>query len=400
MARKYAVVGCGVAGVTASQFIRETDERGEIRIFTDEKYPFYSRMRLPEVVAGRTDPERLFLKGLEWFREMGIHFHPQEPIEKLSLNPLGLISSKAHYEADTVLLATGGHAFLPPLPGAESQGVMTLRSMDDAIRIRDKLGQVSRAVVIGGGLLGLELANAVRLRGVQVTVVEVFDRLLPRQTDPIAARFLQKSLEDMGLSFHLGVPPQGIDSANGRATALILQDGTRLEGELFLVSAGVRPNSELAREAGLKVDKAIVVNDKMETSAAGIYGAGDCIEHRGVYYGIWHASEEQGRVAGTNMAGGDATYTGSLMSNQLKVVGIDMIAAGDIDPEGKLESEQRQDPNRRVYRKIVYKGDAIAGLLLLGDISGHTRLLKAMKQSLKLGNLKGSLLDNIDKIPL
>jgi len=121
MARKYAVVGCGVAGVTASQFIRETDERGEIRIFTDEKYPFYSRMRLPEVVAGRTDPERLFLKGLEWFREMGIHFHPQEPIEKLSLNPLGLISSKAHYEADTFFWQQGGMPSFLPFQGLRAE---------------------------------------------------------------------------------------------------------------------------------------------------------------------------------------------------------------------------------------------------------------------------------------
>lgn len=400
MKRKYAIVGYGVAGATASQFVRELDPKGEIRIFTDEKYPFYSRMRLPEVVAGRTQPEKLYLVGPVLLKEREIQFHPLEPIEKINLSPLGVISSKEYYEADSILLATGGSSFIPPLSGVGSQGVMSLRSMEDAIQIRDKLGEISKAVVVGGGLLGLELANAVRLRGVQVTVVEKFNRLLPRQTDPHAAKLLEAGLRDMGLSFCLGLAPKEIESINGKATALILEDGTRVHGELFLVSAGVRPNLKLAQEAGLRIDKAIVVNDRMETSATGVYAAGDCAEHKGVYYGIWPASEEQGRVAGVNMAGGEALYNGTVMSNQLKVVGIDLVAAGEIDPDGNLESEVHQEPERRIYRKIVYRGELIAGILLLGDLTGHTRLLKALKNSVPVGRLKGSLFGNLNKLPI
>lgn len=398
MATRYIVVGCGVAGATACQAIRETDPKGEIILFTEETYPFYSRMRLPEVVSSNVPPERLVLRGPAWFEEKAVLFHPGEGVKQLSLEPLGVVSSHGEYRADKLLLATGGYSFIPPIPGVHLHGVFCLRTMADAINIRDEASRASKAVLLGGGVLGLELGNALRLRGLKVTVVEMFQRLLPRQTDPKAAGILQASMEAMGFTFHLGVQPKEIEGRNGKAVALLLEDGRSVQGDMFLLSAGVRPRLELAKAAGIKTDKAILVNDKMETSAPNVYAAGDCVEHRGAYYGIWPAAEEQGKVAGINMAGGQASYGGTVLSNQLKVLGIDLLAAGQIDPEGHLESEIVCDPKKSVYRKLVYKDDKIVGAILLGDISGHKKILKALEKGSPLGPLKGSVLKNLDSL--
>ncbi len=395
MSNRYVIVGAGVAGATACQAIREVDGDGEILLFTDETYPFYSRMRLPEVVSAKVEPQRLILKGSAWLEEKRIHFHPEEAVQQISLSPLGVVSQKGNYPADKVLVATGGYSFVPPIPGAQLMGVFCLRTMADAISIRTQASMAKKALLIGGGVLGLELGNALRLRGVQVAVVEVFQRLLPRQTDPKASEVLKMSMEDMGFRFYLGVQPKEILGEGGKASALLLSDGQCLEADMFLISAGVRPRLELAKNAGVSTDKAILVNDRMETSIPGIYAAGDCVQHRGVYYGIWPAAEQQGHVAGINMAGGQASYTGTLISNQLKVLGIDLLAAGEIDPEGLLESEVMFDPARNVYKKIVYDGDRIVGAILLGDISGHKKILAAIQEGSLLGLTKGSVLKEL-----
>lgn len=398
MATKYIVVGAGVAGATACQAILDTDPYGEISLFSDEPYPFYSRMRLPEVISGKSDPQRLVLRTTAWFEQKGIDFHLGEPIQEMGLDPLRVVSQKGEYRADRLLLATGGYSFLPPIPGTHLAGVFSLRSMSDAISIRDAAGQASRAVVLGGGVLGLELGNALRLRGLGVMVVEVFERLLPRQTDPTAARILQDTMERMGFQFRLGAKAKEIQGDGDRARALLLENGDALEADVFVISAGVRPRLELARPAGLKLDKALMVDDRMQTSAPNVYAAGDCVQHRDVYYGIWAAAEEQGRVAGINMAGGRAVYKGTLMSNQLKVLGIDLLAAGQIDPEGNLEAEVSADPIKGVYRKLVYREDRIVGAILLGDLSGHRNILRALEEAKSASHLKGSLLDNPDAL--
>lgn len=399
MVHTYVVVGAGVAGISACQALKEKDPDGKILLFTDEAYPFYSRMRLPEVISGKADPERLIIKDSNWFQEIGIEFHVQESVEEILVDPLRVRTQKAQYEADKVLLATGGLSFIPPLHGADTPGVFALRTMADALEIREMALGASNVIVLGGGLLGLELGYALIYRGLKVTVVEVFERLLPRQTDPQGARILMEKLEAMGFRFQLGIPPEAIETEGGKARALVLKDGRALEADLILVSAGVRPRIDLAKRLGLEVGKAIVVNDQMETSLKGVYGAGDCVEHRGIYYGIWPAAEAQGYIAGLNMAGVKASYQGTLISNQLKVVGIDLLAAGQIDPEGRMESEVISDPSVGIYRKAVYDGDLLVGLLLIGDLSGQRRLLKAMKECTPLGSLKGTILSNWNMLP-
>jgi len=398
MALRYVVVGAGVAGITACQSIRSRDSEGEVRVFTDESYPFYTRIRLPEVLAGRIPPERAILRNEQWFRENRIELHLSERVQEIREDPFTAITSRGEYPADRVLLATGGYSFVPPIPGVDLDGVFTLRTMDDALRIAQRAKGKGEALLIGGGLLGLEAGNGLRASGLSVHVVEVFDRLLPRQMDPSGARILQGVLEGMGFRFYLGVQSKEIRGEQGSARSLLLSTGEVVEAGLFLISAGVRPHLELAKGLGLEMGRGITVDDRMETAVPGIFAAGDAVEHRGVYYGIWTAAEEQGRVAGINMASGDERYGGTVMSNQLKVVGVDLVSAGDIDPDGKKESEVASDAVRGMYRKIVYHDDVIVGCILLGDVTGQRKILGAIQKRTPVGSLKGRVLQEPESL--
>jgi nitrite reductase (NADH) large subunit len=398
MATRYVIVGAGVAGTTACQAIRERDPRGEIRVITDEAHPFYTRIRLPQVIARQVPPEKLILKGKDWFQEQDIELHLEEKVLEVRRAPLAVVTATGTYRADRLLLATGGYSFMPPIPGADIKGVFTLRTMDDALLLAEHADKAKTAVAIGGGLLGLEAGNGLRLRGLEVHVVEIFDRLLPRQMDPKGATILQKTMEGMGFRFHLGVRSKEIQGEKGRAKRLLTEDGQSLDADFFLVSAGVRPHLDLAEGLKLAVGRGIVVNDRMETSVPAIYSAGDAVEHAGIYYGIWPAAEAQGRVAGQNMASGAALYKGTVMSNKLKVVGIDLVSAGEIDAEGKMDAEVRSDPSRGVYQKLVYEDDRIVGCVLLGDVRGQKKILQAISEGAPVGVKKGKILDtgNVD----
>ncbi|MGE5843306.1 MAG: NAD(P)/FAD-dependent oxidoreductase, partial [Syntrophaceae bacterium] len=233
-------------------------------------------------------------------------------------------------------------------------------------------------VVIGGGILGIEAGNGLRKRGLKVTVVGRNKRLLPKQMDPAGAVFLQRRLEEMGFAFHLGVTPREIARLNGRL-AVHLEDGKTLETDMVLLSAGAAPDLALARKTGLTIGRAVQVDDRLRTNLEDIYAAGDLIEHRGVYYGIWPPAMAQGRAAGANMAGKETIYEGTLQSHRLKVAGIDLVSMGDIDAEGEDECVVRSDEEKCVYRKLVIEGNCISGAILLGDLRGEKEIQAAIE---------------------
>lgn len=389
---RYVIIGGGVAGITAAQSIRKLDSEGDITIITEEPYPFYSRIRLIDYLAGEVDEKGLRLKKDDWYEANRIKqilgarvTLVDAPNKELTLSPDG----KMNY--DKLLIATGSNCFVPPIQGADKKGVFTLRTLDDAKAIRDYAKNHERVLLIGGGVLGIEAGNALRKTGCSVTVVETFSRLLPRQMDPAGAGILQARLEAMGLEFVLGLKPveiQGADEAN----ALLLESGKRVECDMIIISAGVRPNMACARSLGLTSGKGIAVSDSMETSVPDVYAAGDVAEHKGVLYGIWPAAERQGEIAGICMAGGTAVYEGTVMSNRLKVAGVDLISAGDIDADGKCECALRADRERFIYRKLVIKDACVAGAILLGDISDRARILKAIEDKRDISAIKSELL--------
>jgi nitrite reductase (NADH) large subunit len=390
--KRYVIIGNGVAGTTAAEHIRGFDKDGKIDIFTDESGLFYSRIRLPEYIAGQVEAEKLVLHNPQWYREKAIDVHLDESVHEVDPERKEIRTDKENsYPYDRLLLATGSHSFVPPIRGVEKPGVFTLRSIKDADRIRDYAVNAKRAVLIGGGVLGLEAGNGLRQLDMAVAVVEFFPRLLPRQMDLPGAELLKMEMEAMGFSFFLGAKSQEI-LGEQKAEGLLLEGGETIPCDMVLISAGIRPNVNLANKLGLEVDKGVSVNDRLETQNRDVYAAGDLIQHRGVFYGIWPASEEQGKIAGINMAGGNACYEGTVMSNRLKVVGIDLVSSGDIDVDGRFENLVKKDEGKFIYRKLVLKDDIIVGCILLGDISGNSEFLDAMEKNKNVGPFRDELL--------
>jgi len=373
-------VGAGVAGMTAAMAIRRLDPEGAVTVLTDEEHPFYARIRLPELLSGSVTPEQLVLKRPQWYERNRIELRTGEMVVGVDPVAHAVETSKgARLPYDALLLATGSRANVPPIEGADMPGVFTLRTMADALAIRARAGAGGRRVcVIGGGVLGLEASYHMLRAGNAVEVIEFRPRLLPRQTDPEASAIFQRRLESLGLAFHLDGRSKAI-VGGGAPEAVVLEDGRRVACDTVLISAGVRPTVRLATRLGLRIEHGIVVDDRMRTGVPDVYAAGDLIEHRGVTYGIWPPAERQGEVAGTNMALGEASYEGSTISNVLKVVGVDLFAAGDIDAEGKRRCIIVRDPARGIYRKLVLDEGRIAGAILLGDATDQRRVLRAIE---------------------
>jgi len=390
--KRYLIVGDGVAGARASIKVKETDPTGEVRILTEEAYPFYYRVRFPELVAGEIDIKDIMIHTRDYYQNKGISIHLEERATGGSLEKKEIVTQTGKtYAYDLLLVATGGYAFVPPIKGVEKKGVFTLRSMQDAIGFRQFLPAVKQAILIGGGLVGLETAGALLRRGIKVAVIEYNPRILPRQTDPEGSKILQGKMEQMGFSFFLNGQTEEI-LGKDQVEGVRLKDGRTIAGEMVIVSAGVRPNVHLAKVLGLETKDGILVNDRLETKQTGVYAAGDVAEHRGRCYGIWPAAQRQGEIAGINMAGGNATYEGTVVSNSLKVVGIQLTAAGDIDPEGKLECVVKSDREQCTYCKVTFREAHIVGCIMLGDVKGAPEILNAIEKKIVVKDLKNSIL--------
>lgn len=383
--KRYLIIGNGVAGATAAESIKRLDPDGRITMLSAEADSFYSRPRLPEFMAGEVPVERITLRSKSWYADHGIELL------------LGTEAISADHQARTVtatggltlpydelLLATGASSLVPPVQGAQAPGVFSLRTADDARAIGQAASRTKTAVLVGGGLLGLEAGAALARMGLTVRVAEFFDRLLPRQMDVQGAAKLQARLEGMGFSFALGARSKEIVPDDG-GFSLILEDGRTLTGGLVLFSAGIRGNVELARQLGLAMDKGVIVDDRMSTSLPNVWAAGDHVEHRGRLYGLWAPSKAQGEVAGVNMAGGQAVYEGTVLSSSLKVAGIDLTSVGDIDADGKLESAVWQDADS--YRKIVMENGVIKGFIFFGVTAGIKECRAAMDRKADVGAL-------------
>lgn len=397
---KYLIIGNGAAGTTAAANIRKIDSEGRITIVTDESYPFYSRIRLIEFLSGDVDEKGLVIRKDKWYEENRIELILNTAVTEIDKDKREVIASSGdRIKYDRLLIATGGISFVPSIPGANKNGVFTLRTLKDAIAIREYAKKADRVLLIGGGVLGLEAGNALRKTGNSITVVEFFLRLLPRQMDPDGAEILKAQMEKMGFKFYLGVKSKEIVGSD-KAEGLLLEDGRHIDCDMIIISAGIRPNAVLAQKLGLKIEKGLVVNDRMETELPDIYAAGDLIQHKGIFYGIWPASEKQGEVAGINMAGGNAIYEGTTISNMLKVIGIDLVAAGDIDAEGRHESIVVKDINRSIYKKIVISDNSIIGTILYGDIKDSRKILKAIENKTDISGIRNELKQwNLEALP-
>lgn len=384
--KRYLIIGNGVAGTTAAENIRQQDDTGEITILTDENFPFYYRIRLNEYISGDVNEQNLYARKPEWYDEKkitlktGIKVTEADPQSKCIIT-----DDNQKFPYDCLLIATGSKSFIPPIQGADKRGVFTLRSIDDANQIRAYSENIDRVVLIGGGLLGLEAGNALRKKGKKITVVEFFPRLLPRQLDDRGAGRLQTLMEGMGFSFHLGATTKEITGVD-TVESVILENGETIPCDMVIISAGVRPNLELGQCLDLKCERGIVVDSSLRTSCPEVFAAGDVAEYENMMYGIWPAAMQQGKSAGINMAGGEVSYNGSVMANKLKVVGIELASAGEIDTENRYES--RVEETDTTYKKIVIKDNCIIGCIMIGDTSHFHLATKAISEKTAVENVK------------
>ena len=385
----HLIIGNGVAGTTAAENIRKLDKAGKITIVTEESTPFYYRMRLPDFISGDLAEDKLSAKKDQWYKDQGIELKLETRIQGADPGKKTVSTqSGLQIPYDRLLIATGSRSFIPPMKGSDKKGVFALRTIQDARDIVAWAKNIQKVVLIGGGLLGLEAGNALRKLGKKLTVVEFFPRLLPRQLDVTGGGRLQKIMEGMRFSFRLGAKTQEIKGED-RASGVLLEGGELLPAEMVIVSAGVRPSLELAKALNLDHDKGVKVDEQMRTNQSGIYAAGDVAEFKGMPYGIWTAATEQGQIAGTNMAGGNALYKGTVMANTLKVIGIDLASAGNIDAENKLVSKVLTD--EKAYKKIVLENDQIVGCIMLGDTKGFTKITKLMSEKQNVSQIKDKL---------
>jgi len=395
MTPRFVIIGNGVAGITAARTIAQTRPGAAIEIYAAEPYPYYSRPRLWEFLAGEIAQKDLYFYPPAWYKEQGIQVHLDSRVASLSPAKKEItLADGSVVPYDKLLLAMGSRAFVPPIPGADKQGVFTLRTADDARAMKAYAPGAKRAVAIGGGLLGLETARALRLLGLEVTVLEINPRLMPRQLDTEGAAVLTRLIEGMGLHVITNATTQAI-LGDGRASGVALQSGEVIPGELILFSAGVRPNVSLAQEAGLKVGKGVTVDQYLRTSAEGVYAAGDVAEFEGRLYGIIPAAIEQAQMAGAHMAGADpAPYKGTIPANTLKIVGIDLTCIGVAVPEGAGYQELRWvDEAGQCYKKLTLQGGRLVGAILLGDKKDVAPVSKLIASGVDVSAYVGHLLE-------
>lgn len=380
---QYVIVGNGVAGVNAAKAIADAKPGASIAVLAAEKYHYYNRWQLPAFLAGELAQDEILFYPPQWYEDHGIAVHLDCAVAKL--DPAGhrvALCDGRQVSYERLLLAAGGAAVVPPtIAGTEKQGVFVLRTLDDALAIKAYADGVKEAIVIGGGLLGLEVAHALHALGLPVTVIEFFPRLLPRQLDVAGAELFRAMVEASGIKVITGAVCQEIQG-DGPATGVGLQGGDIVQGGLVIISAGIRARSQLAQAAGLEVKRGVVVNDSLQTSAPDIYAAGDVAECNGQVYGIIPAAVEQARVAALSMMGVDAApYTGTVPLTTLKVAGIDLTSIGEVNPEGEGVQEYRVIRREKsLYRKIVLREGRVVGAILIGDkanVSPVTRLIRS-----------------------
>ncbi|MBK7617182.1 MAG: NAD(P)/FAD-dependent oxidoreductase [Burkholderiales bacterium] len=394
---KLVMIGNGMAGVrTLEELLKIAPDLYDITVFGAEPHPNYNRILLSPVLAGEQTMDEIILNPLSWYAEHGITLHLGKTvtqIDRVKRKVMAADGTEADY--DRLLIATGSVPFMLPVPGKDLLGVIAYRDIADTNTMIETAKTHRHAVVIGGGLLGLEAANGLMRRGMKVTVVHIMPWLMERQLDDVSGKLLQQSLESRGLNFMMGAQTQALVAGeDGRVRAVKFKDGSEVLADLVVMAAGIRPNTALAEAAGLLVNRGIVVTDTLQTvTDARIWAVGECAAHRGIAYGLVAPLFEQGKVCATHLAEfGIGRYTGSQTSTKLKVTGIDLFSAGDFMGGEGTEEIVLSDPNGGVYKKLVLKDDKLVGACLYGDTVDGSWYFKLLREGRTLHDIRDKLM--------
>lgn len=394
MKERLVLIGNGMAGVrTLEELLKLEPDKYEITVFGAEPHPNYNRILLSPVLAGEKQFDDIVLNSHAWYQEHDITLHSGVPVAKIDRIKRTVVAAngvEASY--DRLLLATGSSPFIIPVPGANLDGVISFRDIHDVELMLAASRQYKRAVVIGGGLLGLEAANGLIKQGMEVSVVHLMDTLMERQLDAAAGAMLKRSLEENGMHFMMGAQTEAI-LGEQRVEGVRFADGSVVDADLVVMAVGIRPNIELAQQAGLHCERGVVVNDTMQTYDPRIYALGECVQHRNTCYGLVAPLFEQAKVCANHLAElGYGRYEGSVTSTKLKVTGIDLFSAGDFHGDEQTEEIVFQDQAGGTYKKLVIKDNRISGAVLYGNTVDGAWYFQLMREGTDISGMRESLL--------
>ncbi|MDG3444158.1 nitrite reductase large subunit NirB [Nitrospirillum amazonense] len=393
--QKLVVVGNGMAGMrTVDELLKRNPLKYDITVFGAEPHVNYDRIMLSSVLAGEKDLEQIVINPRSWYEENGINLVTGDAVTAIDTQARTVTSASGRVVAyDKVLLATGSRPIAPPVPGLDLPGVCAFRDIADVNTMIEASEKHKRAIVIGGGLLGLEAANGLLRRGMQVAVVHLMGTLMERQLDKAAAELLQRELDERGMNFFTNGQTEEI-FGEGRVQGVRLADGREIPGDLVVLAIGIRPNIDLARAAGLAINRGIEVGDDMRTSVPDIFAVGECVEHRGKTYGLVAPLWDMAKVCADHLAREDATsdYVPAAMATRLKVTGIDVFSAGDFIGDETTEEVVFRDAARNTYKRLVLRDDKLVGAVLYGDAQDGGWYFQLLREDKPLGELRDTLI--------
>lgn len=392
--KKLVVIGNGMAGMRCVEEILKRDaNQFEITVFGAEPYGNYNRIMLSPVLSGEKTFDEIVINSPEWYAENKITLHTDAEVTEID-RAAKVVKSANGIEAayDKLLIATGSEPFIIPVPGKDLDGVISFRDMNDVNVMEEAISQYKNAVVIGGGLLGLEAAYGLQRRGMKATVIHLMDTLMERQLDEAAGFLLKQELEGRGIDVLTGANTKEIIGENGRVKKVCLADGREIAADLVVMAVGIRPNVSLGQSAGLEVERGILVNDQLVTSDADIYSIGECVQHRGNCYGLVAPLYEMGKVLADHITGTDNAYQGSVTSTKLKVSGVDVFSAGDFSGGEACEDIVLRDAARGIYKRVVLKDNKVQGAVLYGDTTDGAWYFQMLKDGQDISDIRDLLI--------
>lgn len=378
------IIGSGIAGLSAAEAARKTDPDVRIVILSENPHLPYHRPRLPGVIMDPDSQDKILLHQEDWYRDKDLDLRRGVRVKSVDTDKKEVLLDDGERLAyDKLILATGSRSFMPPMPGNDLSGVFTLWTLDDALAISDYIKGAKRAVVIGGGLLGLEAAYALKQRGLETTILERGSALLARQLDERASAMFQEQVERVGVQVMKNASTKEIlaDPETGRVAFVLLEDGTRVPADIVMVATGVRARLEAMEGVDIGIDRCFVTNNKMETNIPDVYAAGDCALMDGLWYGLWSVSTREGKVAGTNAAGGDESCSIPAPPYLVNTMETRIASAGNIAPKDPdISSQIHFDETQLTYDRRNFLGDKLVGYILLGDTTPFAMLSRELQQ--------------------
>ena len=387
----YAIIGGGAAGLNAAKAIRERDKTGSIYMLSNEAYPAYNRPMLTKSLVAGLDAEQIAVQEASWYEENNVCLLLGKNVVSIDTEKKEIHTDDgAKFKYTKLIYALGSECFIPPIQGADQPEVIAIRRLSDTQKVTELLPQTKEAVVIGGGVLGLEAAWELKKARCKVTVLELAPRLMGRQLDEGAGEIIKAVSEAQGITIHTGVQIEAIEG-DGHVTGVRLGDGRVFPAQLVIVSCGVRANVAVAKAAGIETDRAVVVNSRMETSAADVYACGDCAQYQGINYAIWPQAVEEGKTAGANAAGETLEYTGVPAALTFHGMNTALFAIGDngSNPDLVYRTVEFKDMARKQYEKYYFRNNRLCGAILIGDVSRMGEMTEAVEKRASFGELFG-----------